>query len=336
MSGKGSAWDSLAGFGKGVGKGLYEGGRSAVEGVVDLAKGGYDLATDPATREQAWQAANELAKRAKDYAEEAYGDPAKVYQDARDGAARLYSAFDEARRAAEARGESAEFWGNAVGRGGFEAASLLVPAGAAAKAGKLGTAAKAAKAADAIDDAADMAKVGNRVKAAGVGKAAPDAPVCVKGCPRAGTAGGAASATAKIVAQRKSLARKFYEDQGWEPGRVDSHLKGIDFTKDVEIVELPAGTELTQWQVPGGPKGNYFAPATETPSRLGISPVGDALAPYSGAVSKVQSTFKSDRTIKALRSTAAAVQDTWSSRHATAETIGGATQYFVPLKDAFK
>ena len=96
---------------------------------------------------------------------------------------------------------------------------------------------------------------------------------------------------------------------------------------------LPEGTQLSQWQVPGGPQGNYFAPAEATPGQLGISPVG--YDPQVGAVSKVQADYVSTEPTQALSSQAAPVNDTWSNPYATAITPGGGQQYFVPNNGAF-
>jgi hypothetical protein len=144
-NGIGDAW----GFGKGLAQGVGDGIVSAAEGVFDLAKGGYTLATDEAAREQAWQTAKALARAGKDYAGRAYDDPSQAFTDAKDGANRVYSAFEKARDAAAARGELAEFWGQAAGRAAFEVGTLIVPVGAATKFGKL---AEGAKAADQIVD----------------------------------------------------------------------------------------------------------------------------------------------------------------------------------------
>jgi hypothetical protein len=136
----GDAW----GFGKGLVSGVGDGIKSAAEGVADLAKGGYALATDEAAREKAWQTAKQLASAGQDYAGRAYNDPSQAFTDAKDGANRMLSAFEKARDAAAARGESAEFWGQAVGRVGFEVGAMLVPVGAATKLGKLAEGAKTA------------------------------------------------------------------------------------------------------------------------------------------------------------------------------------------------
>lgn len=192
--------DAAGGFAKGVGKGLLKAGESAVEGIGDLARGGYDLATDPAARERAWQAAKQAASMAQDYAGQIRDDPAKAMRDARDGANRLYSAFDQARQEAAARGESAEFWGDAAGQALFEVGTALIPVGAASKAGKLGKAVKAADGLDALGDAAGVAK---RAKAIEAGASLPDAPVCVKNCPLAKGGSGAGEQAAKQAAAKQ-------------------------------------------------------------------------------------------------------------------------------------
>lgn len=133
------ALESVVGFGKGFALGVGEGMVSLAEGAWSLAKGGYALATDAGAREQAWEATKSGARAAKDavvYAKDYYSRGSKeqiandfrqTWLDARDGANGLYTEFDKARQAAEARGEGGKFWGRIAGRGGFEAAALFVP-----------------------------------------------------------------------------------------------------------------------------------------------------------------------------------------------------------------
>ncbi len=139
---------------------------------------------------------------------------------------------------------------------------------------------------------------------------------------------GGSRAIQQIRSQRLALAQDFYAQQGWPQARIDSHLKGIDFSRPVAVVDIPEHTPLGQWQVPGGPKGNYFAPLQETPGKLGISSVGHD--PTRGAVSKAQTTYISNSRVPALRSHAASILDDWSSPYAAAQTKGGGTQFFVP------
>jgi len=137
-----------------------------------------------------------------------------------------------------------------------------------------------------------------------------------------------------IILARKQTARDFYRKQGWPEGRIDDHMAGIDFTKPIEVVTLKKDIILSQWQSPGAPKGNYFAPKGETPTKLGISPVGHNRA-TGNAESKIEKFYKLDENTEALSSKAASIEDDWSSSYATAITEGGGQQYFVPDVDKF-
>lgn len=113
------------------------------------------------------------------------------------------------------------------------------------------------------------------------------------------------------IVQKRQLARDFYLKQGYAPKRIDSHLAGIDFNKPVEVVTLPKGTRVEQWQAPGSPQGNYYAPPGTPAEQLGIAP--SALDRTSGQiVDKVSTTYVTNREVEVLKSTAAAVNDTWS------------------------
>jgi len=132
-------------FTKSLGSGAWDAGTGLVEGVGELAKGGYALATDEKARESAWKTTKKLAEAVEDYGEEVWDDPAKAYRDARDGTLAAYNSFEQAKEKAAAEGRSAEFWGNLTGKGLFEIGTALIPVGVAAKAGKLGKVAKGAK-----------------------------------------------------------------------------------------------------------------------------------------------------------------------------------------------
>ncbi len=131
----------------------------------------------------------------------------------------------------------------------------------------------------------------------------------------------------------QNIAQSFYADQGWPQSRIDSHLAGIDFNQPVQVLTLPENTQLSQWQVPGGNQGNYFAPGSATPDSLGISPVGSDSA--GNAVPKVQTDYVSTQPTQALSSRAAAVNDTWSTPGTPVQTSGGGQQYFVPNTSVF-
>ena len=70
----------------------------------------------------------------------------------------------------------------------------------------------------------------------------------------------------------RNTANDFYKSAGWADKRIADHVNGIDFTKPVETVSIPKGTEVVQWQQPGRPTGNYFAPPGTQASELGIFP----------------------------------------------------------------
>ena len=131
----------------------------------------------------------------------------------------------------------------------------------------------------------------------------------------------------------QNVAQSFYAEQGWPQSRIDSHMSGIDFNQPVSVVTLPQDSQLSQWQVPGGSQGNYFAPASETPDRLGISPMGSD--PAGNVVPKGQIDYTSTEPTRALSSQAASVNDTWSTPGTPYQTSGGGQQYFVPNKGAF-
>ena len=143
--------DSLA-FTKSVGSGAWNASSGMVEGLWDLAEGGYKLATDAEAREAAWDATKQLSETAKEYGEAVYEDPEKAYREARDGALVAYDKFEQAKDLADAEGRSAEFWGEMAGGGAFEVVTVIIPAGVLAKAGRLGQVVKIS------DDVSGVAK----------------------------------------------------------------------------------------------------------------------------------------------------------------------------------
>ncbi len=145
---------------------------------------------------------------------------------------------------------------------------------------------------------------------------------------------GAGATDETTIAARRATAQDFYAKQVWPQSRIDQHMNGIDFNQPVNVTTIDSNTTMSQWQTPGGPKGNYFSPPSETPGRLGISTVG--YDPASGAVSKVQRNYTSGSPTQALQSTAAPIPDDWSNPYSIAQTPGGGTQYFVPDPSAFK
>lgn len=163
----GDAWA----FTKSAGSGLKNAAVSTVEGVANLAKGGYKLATDGEAREKAWETTKAVASKVKDYGSKAIDDPEKAWNDARAGATSMYNEFKAAKDKAAAEGRSAEFWGEITGAGVFEVGTMLIPVGAASKLGKAGKAADTiADVGKGLDKATDLVKAAD--KAADLSKAA--------------------------------------------------------------------------------------------------------------------------------------------------------------------
>lgn len=123
------------------------------------------------------------------------------------------------------------------------------------------------------------------------------------------------------------MAYEYYKQLGWDNSRIKSHLDGIDFTKSVELVELPVDKLTSQYQAPHGKKGNYFAEPDAKATELGINPMAET---PSGILKKTKTMYKTNQKIVVLKSTArSGINDTWSvPSQKPYETLGGGTQYF--------
>lgn len=129
---------------------------------------------------------------------------------------------------------------------------------------------------------------------------------------------------ADTVAARQAIAHDFYQQAGWSEERIANHLQGIDFSQPVEVTTIPAGTQVVQYQIPGAPVGNYFAPVGTPANSLGIYTSG-----------RVGSIFTATEDTTVLRSTAASVNNTWEVPGWTIEAPGRGTQLFTPNSSAF-
>jgi hypothetical protein len=127
------------------------------------------------------------------------------------------------------------------------------------------------------------------------------------------------------VRGKKELATNFYLDQGWHPKRVQSHVSGIDFSQQVDVVTLKRGQPLVQYQVGGSGVGNYFAPVGTRIQQLGINPTG-----------RKTSIFAPKERVQVLRSTASEIVDTWSVPGVPYRAEGGGTQFFAGDPDKFR
>jgi hypothetical protein len=123
------------------------------------------------------------------------------------------------------------------------------------------------------------------------------------------------------VAERRVVAESYYREAGLKESAIADHIRGIDFTRPVEIVTVPRGTELIQYQIPGAPVGNYFALPGTPGNQLGIYTSG-----------REASSFVATGDVRALRSTAAGTIDDWSMKAYgwKIETLGGGTQFHSP------
>ncbi len=136
------------------------------------------------------------------------------------------------------------------------------------------------------------------------------------------------------VSARKKIAFEFYNDQGMPKHKIEGHLSVINFAEPVEIVTLPKGKNVTQYQVPNGPQGNYYANPGTPPDKLGIS---DKAKDWGTGeiVTKEANSYETNGQVTVLKSTASKIDDTWSIPGSTISTSGGDTQFFTMSSKMF-
>lgn len=221
-------------FASGVVQGAWGGVKALASDVAALAKAGHKVVTDKAYREQAIAKAAEAARAARNFGGRAARDPLgtgeRVWNKAKIGAAQARQAFIAARDAAEREGRLTNFYGQVVGRGGFEVGALLVPVA------KLGLAGKGAKGAAAVikAPAAPAKWVATATKAErlkrlqrGLGALPKTKVGAVAECPKA------AAARAEML--RAEHAAKIKGSSTFKP-------KGVSKQEVREYLEGPAGT----------------------------------------------------------------------------------------------
>jgi uncharacterized Zn-binding protein involved in type VI secretion len=120
-------------------------------------------------------------------------------------------------------------------------------------------------------------------------------------------------------ATRLETAKAFYEQTGWPPERIVQHLRGIDFSKPVEVVTVTPADDLKQWVDAKANVGNYFD-ADALPEELGICPVN--------VVPRELKTLAVSKATKVLKSTAAPIVIDWLPTPPI-KVPGGATQLFM-------
>jgi RHS repeat-associated protein len=120
--------------------------------------------------------------------------------------------------------------------------------------------------------------------------------------------------------ERESFTRDFYRiETRWADSRIARHLRGIDFNQPVEIVQIPRGSVLNQHGFPSDPIGNYFSLPGTPAKGSGIYPHG-----------RVERFYQTTMDLRALRSTAADITDTWSVPGWAIDVPGGKEQFFIP------
>ncbi len=137
-----------------------------------------------------------------------------------------------------------------------------------------------------------------------------------------------------LISKRRAAATEFYAKQGVPADAIADHLKGIDFTKPVEVVKIPKGTEVIQYQVPGGRQGSYYAFAGTRPDQIGIASQGKSRI-TGEIVDKVATRYKLKGDVEMLRSTAASITDTWSIPNKSVKANGGGIQFFSKAQEMF-
>lgn len=140
------------------------------------------------------------------------------------------------------------------------------------------------------------------------------------------------TSTEQLMARRQ-VAMEFYRTNCPELSkeRLLSHLKGIDYTKPVEVGPPPPAGRLGSWHAPDAGHGQYFGAWSEQPPAPSSFGIGDTTLNSKGEVVRKVFTAKDDglapRTY--LRSTAQGINDNFSLP-TVQKTDGGAQQYFVP------
>jgi len=132
----------------------------------------------------------------------------------------------------------------------------------------------------------------------------------------------AAGSSADQLNARVVVASYFYASTDLTSSRYGDDSKGIDFSKPLEVIAIPAGTTWFQYVRTGYDTvrfGNFFSPVvTATPDCLGIS--GTGRAEYKAVLPSGQG----------LQSVAAPIVDNWTTPGTSVQTKGGCAQVVVP------
>lgn len=135
----------------------------------------------------------------------------------------------------------------------------------------------------------------------------------------------------------KLFAYNFYQSHNYDDHKTRDHMTGIDFNFPVGASSLNKGLIVGQWKILTIPKGDYYADINNavTPDCLGINNLQQDK--NTSIISRrIEHRFELKNSVDALKSVAAAVLDTWSTKGPPKQTSGGCTQYFnANKKDEF-
>jgi len=133
------------------------------------------------------------------------------------------------------------------------------------------------------------------------------------------------------LAARRTIAEDFYKENcpDMSPAKIRDHLRGIDFTKPVKVVQVPPPDQFYRWGRPGS-KGQYFTDdKSARPTDLGVPDPVPVTGP-DGKVTKVplvKTPVSPAGPMKCLNSTAAPIRVDWVDP--PVQTKGGKPQYFI-------
>lgn len=117
---------------------------------------------------------------------------------------------------------------------------------------------------------------------------------------------------------RRMFAEDALSNLGFDKYATANFIKGIDFNYPVELVEIPAGYPVGQFQKLGRPIGNFLTDIGTDINTLGIKPDGKVLTPYAPV-----------KSIPALRSITSDINVTWEGA-TVYPAKGGGVQYIIP------
>jgi hypothetical protein len=140
---------NIGNFAKGVGEGTAEGGVGLAQGVGELAKGGYNLATSSTARQRACNTTVTDAEAVGHFAQTAVSDPQKAVARVNDAVSGAVNQVTAAYRQAAAQGQGAEFIGRAVGQSAVAVGAAVLTDGAV---GAVGAAARVGRTAEVAAD----------------------------------------------------------------------------------------------------------------------------------------------------------------------------------------